>query len=63
MELKGKFDPKVIEDEIRSYLSSIDLDVLLQNESLDSKGVVGYIEGPPTMNGEPHAGHLEEADN
>jgi len=58
MELTGKFDPKVIENEIRSYLSSIDLDVLLQNESFDSKGLVGYIEGPPTMNGEPHAGHL-----
>jgi isoleucyl-tRNA synthetase len=58
MELQGKFDAKAAENEIRGYLDNIDLATLLENELLDSKHLVGYIEGPPTMNGEPHAGHL-----
>lgn len=58
MELQGKFDAKAAENEIRVYLDNIALATLLENELLDSKYLVGYIEGPPTMNGEPHAGHL-----
>jgi isoleucyl-tRNA synthetase len=30
----------------------------LENELRDNKQLVAFIEGPPTMNGEPHAGHL-----
>jgi isoleucyl-tRNA synthetase len=58
MEFQGKFDAKVAESEIRRYLDDIDLASLLEKELLESKHLVGYIEGPPTMNGEPHAGHL-----
>ncbi|HEY6163879.1 MAG TPA: isoleucine--tRNA ligase [Nitrososphaeraceae archaeon] len=58
MELQGKFDAKAAENEIRIYLDNIALATLLENELHDSKYLVGYIEGPPTMNGEPHAGHL-----
>jgi isoleucyl-tRNA synthetase len=59
MELQGKFDAKAIENEIRSYLdNNINLEASLKNELLDCDNLVGYIEGPPTMNGEPHAGHL-----
>ena len=58
MEFKAKFDAKVAENEIRCYLNDIDLTSLLENELLESKNLIGYIEGPPTMNGEPHAGHL-----
>ncbi len=58
MEFKAKFDAKVAENEIRRYLNDIDLTSLLENELLESKNLIGYIEGPPTMNGEPHAGHL-----
>jgi isoleucyl-tRNA synthetase len=58
MELQGKFDVKAIENEIRSYLDNINLGASLENELLDCEDLVGYIEGPPTMNGEPHAGHL-----
>src|SRR5438874_7648729 len=58
MELQGKFDAKAAENEIRVYLDNIALATLLENELHDSKYLVGYIEGPPTMNGEPHAGHL-----
>src|SRR5690349_20959654 len=58
MELQGKFDAKAAENEIRIYLDNIALATLLENELHDSKYLVGYIEGPPTLNGEPHAGHL-----
>ena len=58
MELAGKYDAKAIETEIRHYLHNIDLRSLLENELRDSKQLIAFIEGPPTMNGEPHAGHL-----
>ena len=58
MELQGRFDVKSIENEIRNYLDNINLGSSLENELLDRDDLVGYIEGPPTMNGEPHAGHL-----
>jgi isoleucyl-tRNA synthetase len=59
MELLGKFDAKAIENEIRTYLdNNIDLATLLENNLQGSTHKIGYIEGPPTMNGEPHAGHL-----
>lgn len=58
MELAGKYDQKAIESEIRRYLQSIDLKSALENELRDNKQLVAFIEGPPTMNGEPHVGHL-----
>jgi isoleucyl-tRNA synthetase len=58
MELAGKYDAKAIETEIRHYLNNIDLRSLLEDELRENKELVAFIEGPPTMNGEPHAGHL-----
>lgn len=58
MELRGKFVAKAIEDEIRKYLETLDLRALVEGETKGKGDLVGYIEGPPTMNGEPHAGHL-----
>src|SRR5919205_3844410 len=57
MEFNTKFDAKAIENEVRNYLDNLDLKAHLENE-LAGKVLAGYIEGPPTMNGEPHAGHL-----
>ncbi len=57
MEFNTHFDAKAIENGVRTYLDNIDQRALLENE-LAGKELVGYIEGPPTMNGEPHAGHL-----
>lgn len=57
MEFNTKFDAKAIENEVRNYLDNLDLMAHLENE-LAGKELVGYIEGPPTMNGDPHAGHL-----
>ena len=62
MALQGKFDAKAFENEIRSYLDKINLKTLLKNELFgnnnNNNDIVSYIEGPPTLNGEPHAGHL-----
>src|ERR671925_97190 len=57
MEFNTKFDAKAIENEVHNYLDNLDLRAYLENE-MAGKELVGYIEGPPTMNGEPHAGHL-----
>ena len=58
MELNGKFVAKAIEDETRKYLETLDLRALVEDETKGKGDLVGYIEGPPTMNGEPHVGHL-----
>ena len=65
-ELQGQFDAKAIENQIRSYYldnTTMDAKTLVENreeEDLVDKNnnLVSYIEGPPTMNGEPHVGHL-----
>ena len=57
MDFSIKFNAKAIENNVRDYLDNLDLKGYLKTE-LAGKELVGYIEGPPTMNGEPHAGHL-----
>ena len=56
MELQGKFDAKAIESQVREYIKSIDLEN--QIFASDKPEKIRFIEGPPTMNGIPHAGHL-----
>ncbi len=55
MEPLAKFDAKKIEDEVRRYTSTTDTKQLLDS---DKQEIIMFIEGPPTMNGTPHAGHL-----
>jgi isoleucyl-tRNA synthetase len=57
MELSKDFDSKKIEGQVRSYLSNLDLQKMIF-ESTDKNQEIMFIEGPPTMNGIPHAGHL-----
>lgn len=57
MKLLEKFDAKKIEEQVRLYLQNTDHADLLK-DSKSRKSALGYIEGPPTLNGEPHAGHL-----
>ncbi|MDF2427965.1 MAG: isoleucine--tRNA ligase [Nitrosopumilus sp.] len=56
MELSTKFDAKAIEDQVREYIKSVDLEK--QIFASDERKKIRFIEGPPTMNGIPHAGHL-----
>src|SRR5215204_4129765 len=60
MELYGQFDPKIIENEIRGYKKLIRYDEFFKKEIdiRQNKEIIGYVDGPPTMNGEPHVGHL-----
>ncbi|MDP9197454.1 MAG: isoleucine--tRNA ligase [Thermoproteota archaeon] len=58
MKLNPKFDLKKIESDVRSYLDDVDQASILDNELSKVNSVLGYIEGPPTLNGEPHVGHL-----
>ena len=57
MELSHDFNAKQIEDQVRNSLSSLDLQKLIFESRDETKKIV-FIEGPPTMNGVPHAGHL-----
>ena len=57
MELVNEFNLKKIEETTKEYLSKLDLQKLI-NESADKREKIMFIEGPPTLNGEPHAGHL-----
>jgi len=56
MELSSKFDAKSIERQIKEYEKSIDIRKLIFES--DKPENIRFIEGPPTMNGIPHAGHL-----
>ncbi len=56
MELSTKFDAKAIESQMRDYIKSINLEK--QIFASDKPEKIRFIEGPPTMNGVPHAGHL-----
>ncbi|MGH9922420.1 MAG: class I tRNA ligase family protein, partial [Nitrososphaerales archaeon] len=57
MELDAKFDAKALEHKIRDHLSKVNVRKLLEDDLKDRKKI-GFVEGPPTMNGEPHIGHL-----
>lgn len=56
MNLSSKFDAKTIESEVKEYVKSIDIEKLIFESDKPEK--IMFIEGPPTMNGVPHAGHL-----
>src|SRR5947209_906173 len=57
MEISHEFNAKQIEEQIRNKFSSLDLQKLIF-ESPNKNKKIAFIEGPPTMNGTPHAGHL-----
>ena len=56
MELASKFDAKKIEDNIRQYIESVNVEKQILDSDKPEK--IMFIEGPPTMNGMPHVGHL-----
>ena len=56
MEFLEKFDPKGIEEQAKIYLNGIDIRGAIRAQDRAQKAL--FVEGPPTMNGTPHAGHL-----
>jgi len=57
MELVENFDIKQIEKNVQDDLKDKDISKLIQEDE-SKKNEIMFIEGPPTMNGIPHAGHL-----
>ncbi|HEX5519047.1 MAG TPA: hypothetical protein VFX18_01260, partial [Candidatus Nitrosocosmicus sp.] len=61
MEIGEKFNIKLIENYIRDYHENPQIkdaiNSFINNDRNFSK-IIGYVDGPPTMNGEPHLGHL-----
>ena len=61
MKLGDKFELKTFENQIRAYYEDPTIKTNINEylkESENFKQTIGYIEGPPTMNGEPHLGHI-----
>ena len=57
MKLVENFDIKQIERNVQDDLKDKDISKLIQDDG-NKKNEIMFIEGPPTMNGIPHAGHL-----
>ncbi|HJS64527.1 MAG TPA: isoleucine--tRNA ligase [Nitrososphaeraceae archaeon] len=60
MVLDAHFNAKLIERKIRDHMELIQFNKFIKSEieNRDNQKVLGYVDGPPTMNGEPHVGHL-----
>ena len=61
MKLGDKFELKTFENQVRAYYDDPTIKEKIKKYLSDSKNftrTIGYIEGPPTMNGEPHLGHI-----
>ena len=57
MELIENFDIKQIEKIVKDDLKNKDIHRIIQDDGSKNDEIM-FIEGPPTMNGIPHAGHL-----
>jgi isoleucyl-tRNA synthetase len=55
--LSNSYDPKNIEDSVRAHWRKFELQKKIEAK-FHGKKKVGYVDGPPTLNGEPHMGHL-----
>jgi isoleucyl-tRNA synthetase len=55
--LTTDYRPLELEKEIREFWEENQIHDKLELREKDCKGVLGYVEGPPTLNGIPHIGH------
>ena len=61
MKLGDKFELKTFENQVRAYYDDPTIKRNIKEYLGDPenfKTTIGYVEGPPTMNGEPHLGHI-----
>ncbi len=55
--LPANYSPLALEKEIRDFWAKNQIRQKLELIEKDAKGILGYVEGPPTLNGIPHIGH------
>jgi isoleucyl-tRNA synthetase len=55
--LPTNYNPLELEKEIREFWTKNQIRDKLELIEKDAKGILGYVEGPPTLNGIPHIGH------
>src|SRR4030042_5476206 len=55
--LLGDYKPLELEKEIRMFWEENQIRDKLERLEHENKGLLGYVEGPPTLNGIPHIGH------
>ncbi|MCW4047712.1 MAG: isoleucine--tRNA ligase [Candidatus Bathyarchaeota archaeon] len=57
LSLSGDYRPLELEQEIREFWEKNRIRDKLEHRENGAKGLLGYVEGPPTLNGIPHIGH------
>ncbi len=57
LDLSLDYRPLELEKEIRKFWEQNEIRDKLERRKKGTKGVLGYVEGPPTLNGIPHIGH------
>ena len=57
LDIAADYRPLELEKEIREFWEKNQIRDKLEQREKDAKGVLGYVEGPPTLNGIPHIGH------
>ncbi len=57
LSLTGDYRPLELEQEIREFWETNQIRDKLELLEKDRKSILGYVEGPPTLNGIPHIGH------
>jgi len=57
LELTPDYRPIEIEKEIREFWMEKEIREKLEDREKGCRDVLGYVEGPPTLNGIPHIGH------
>ncbi|MEM2118731.1 MAG: isoleucine--tRNA ligase, partial [Candidatus Bathyarchaeia archaeon] len=56
--LSSEYRPLEIEQKVRDFWQQNNtLKKLMEQRQKDNKGTLGFVEGPPTLNGIPHVGH------